>query len=143
MTTKELQEQIKENVLQWQRVEDASIASTASAIGKTRNPIIRIVMEIIQRDSLMHHRVQQMIADSFDGTISLSPDELGGVWDLIENHIKIEKRTIELAENALAALKAKKMVVQEYLLNYLFQDEKKHDTLLDQLEKIKKGMNPY
>ena len=143
MTTKELQEQIKENVLQWQRVEDASIASTASAIGKTRNPIIRIVMEIIQRDSLMHHRVQQMIADSFDGTISLSPDELGGVWDLIENHIKIEKRTIELAENALAALKAKKMVVQEYLLNYLLQDEKKHDTLLDQLEKIKKGMNPY
>ncbi len=143
MTTKELQEQIKENVLQWQRVEDASIASTASAIGKTRNPIIRIVMEIIQRDSLMHHRVQQMIADSFDGTISLSPDELGGVWDLIENHIKIEKRTIELAENALAALKGKKMVVQEYLLNYLLQDEKKHDTLLDQLEKIKKGMNPY
>ena len=144
MSTKELQEALVENMKHWQQVEDASVASTGRVIEKTRNPLIRLVMEIIQRDSLMHYRVQQMVADSLDRkTLSLSPEELAEVWDVIENHIKIEKRTIELAEQALGALEGKKMIVQEYLLRYLLQDEKKHDVLLADLEKIKKGMYPY
>ena len=142
--SKELQEKIVENMKQWQRVEDASVASTGRAIEKTRNPLIRMVMEIIQRDSLMHYRVQQLVADSLEReTISLSTDELAEVWDIIESHIKIEKKTIELGQQALDALKGKKMIVQEYLLNYLMNDEKKHDALLADLESIKKGMYPY
>ena len=144
MKTKELQEKIVENMKQWQRVEDASVASTGRAIEKSRNPLIRMVMEIIQRDSLMHYRVQQLVADSLEReTISLSTDELAEVWDIIESHIKIEKKTIELGEQALDALKGKKMIVQEYLLNYLMNDEKKHEALLADLESIKKGMYPY
>lgn len=144
MKTKELQEKIVENMKQWQRVEDASVASTGRAIEKSRNPLIRMVMEIIQRDSLMHYRVQQLVADSLEReTISLSTDELAEVWDIIESHIKIEKKTIELGQQALDALKGKKMIVQEYLLNYLMNDEKKHDALLADLESIKKGMYPY
>ena len=130
--------------LKWQRVEDASVASTGRAIEKSRNPLIRMVMEIIQRDSLMHYRVQQLVSDSLEReTVVLSTDELAEVWDIIESHIKIEKKTIELAEEALGALKGKKMIVQEYLLNYLLNDEKKHDALLADLESIKKGMYPY
>ena len=144
MKTKELQEKIVENMKQWQRVEDASVASTGRAIEKSRNPLIRMVMEIIQRDSLMHYRVQQLVSDSLEReTISLSTDELAEVWDIIESHIKIEKKTIELGQQALDALKGKKMIVQEYLLNYLMNDEKKHDALLADLESIKKGMYPY
>lgn len=144
MSTKEIQEKLVENMAKWQNVEDASVASTGRAIEKTGNPVIRLVMEIIQRDSLMHYRVQQLIRDSLGTTpTTLSPDELGEVWDIIENHIKIEKKTIELADEALESLKGKKMVVQEYLLNYLLADEKKHDSLLDQLSCIKKGMYPY
>ena len=142
--TKEIQEKLVENMKQWQRVEDASVASTGRAIEKTSNPLIRMVMEIIQRDSLMHYRVQQLIADSLEReTIVLSTDELGDVWDIIESHIKIEKKTIELAEEALSQLKGKKMLVQEYLLNYLLTDERKHDELLSKLEAIKAGMYPY
>ena len=144
MSTKEIQEKLVENMKQWQRVEDASVASTGRAIEKTGNPLIRIVMEVIQRDSLMHYRVQQLIADSLQrDTVSLSTDELADVWDIIESHIKIEKKTIQLAEEALAHLEGKKMIVQEYLLNYLLADEKKHDSLLAQLETVKKGMYPY
>ena len=35
------------------------------------------------------------------------------------------------------------MVVQEYLLEYLLIDEKKHNKILDTLGTIKKGMYPY
>lgn len=144
MSTKEIQEKIIDNMHRWQKIENASVASTGEVINKTDNPIIRLVMEIIQRDSQMHFRVQELIADSLETkTISLSPDELGEVWDLIEHHIKLEKKTIELANEAKKALEGKKMVVQEYLLDYLLIDEQKHDKILETLETIKKGMYPY
>ena len=52
MSTKEAQEKIVANMRRWQRVENASVASTGQIIEKTDNPIVRLVMEIIQRDSL-------------------------------------------------------------------------------------------
>ena len=144
MSTKEVQEAIVDNMRRWQKIENASVASTGKVIEKTNNPIVRIVMEIIQRDSQMHYRVQEMIADSLESkTMALNPDELAEVWTMIENHIELEKKTVELAEEALAALKGKKMVVQEYLLHYLLEDEEKHNHILDQLGVIKKGMYPY
>ena len=143
MSTKEVQEQIVDNMRRWQHIENAAIASTGNIIEKTENPIVRIVMEIIQRDSQMHYRVQELIADSLTSkTITLNPDELEKVWDLIEKHIQLERETVGMAEEALAALKGKKMVVQEYLLQYLLEDENKHNHILDSLGVIKKGMYP-
>jgi hypothetical protein len=144
MTTKEIQQQVVANMRKWQKIENAAVAITGSIIEKTDNPIVRLVMEIIQRDSQMHYRVQELIADSLEAkSLSLTPDELGAVWDLVERHIETEKKTVEMAEQALAAIKGKKMVVQEYLINYLLMDENKHNAVLDQLATIKKGMYPY
>jgi len=144
MSTKEVQEGIVANMHRWQHMENATIAATGNIMEKTENPIVRIVMEIIQRDSQMHYRIQEMIADSLTSkTVSLTPEELEKVWDLVEKHIKLERQTVGMAEEALAALKGKKMVVQEYLIRYLLEDENKHTHLLDSLEVIKKGMYPY
>jgi hypothetical protein len=144
MSTKEIQEKIIDNMHRWQKIENASVASTGDVINKTNNSIIRLVMEIIQRDSQMHYRIQDMIAYSLEsGTISLSPDELADVWDMIEKHIKLEEKTVELANEAKKALKGKKMVVQEYLIDYLLIDEEKHNKILETLGTIKKGMYPY
>jgi hypothetical protein len=143
MSSKEVQEQIVANMRRWQHIENATIASTGKVMEKTENPIVRIVMEIVQRDSQMHYRVQELIADSLTSkTITLNPDELEKVWDLIEKHIQLERQTVGMAEEALAALKGKKMVVQEYLLQYLLEDENKHNHILDSLGVIKKGMYP-
>ena len=144
MSTKETQEKIIDNMKRWQKVENSSVASTGRVIEKTENPLIRLIMEIIQRDSQMHYRIQEMIINSLEsGTISLNPDELTDVWDLIEKHIKLEEKTVELAIEAKEALKGKKMVVQEYLIDYLLTDEEKHNKVLETLETIKKGMYPY
>lgn len=144
MSTKETQEKIIDNMKRWQKVENSSVASTGKVIEKTENPLIRLIMEIIQRDSQMHYRIQEMIINSLEsGTISLNPDELTDVWDLIEKHIKLEEKTVELANEAKEALKGKKMVVQEYLIDYLLIDEEKHNKVLETLETIKKGMYPY
>jgi len=144
MSTKEVQQQIVSNMKRWQKIENASVASTGAVMDKTDNPIVRLVMEIIQRDSQMHYRIQEMIADSLESkTLTLTPDELGEVWGMIEKHIELEKKTVEFANEALGALRGKKMVVQEYLLDYLLIDEQKHNKILETLGTIKKGMYPY
>ena len=142
MSTKDVQSELVSNMRKWQKIEDASVSSTGQMIEKTENPLLRLIMEIIQRDSQMHYRVQEFIADSIEHkAVSLTPDELVAIWGMIENHINLEKKTVEIAEQAIASLKGQQgMIVQEYLLNYLLEDERKHNDLLKNLEDIKKGI---
>ncbi len=145
MSTKEAQEVILKNLKNWQKIENGSIHTAAKVMTETENPIIRLVMEIIQRDSQMHHRVQQMIIDSLETkAITLSPEEVAKVWGMIERHIELEQGTIELARQSIEATEGRKgMLIQRYLLEYLLADEQKHDELLDKLEAVKKDMYPY
>jgi hypothetical protein len=144
MSTKEIQEQLVNSMRHWQQIEDRSVESTGSVIAKTENPLIRLVMEIIQRDSQLHHRIQQFIIDTLESKpVALSTDELGVVSEMIDNHLKIENEMVGLVDNALESVKDKKMLVQEYLLNFLVEDEKKHAAMLNALGSIKKGMYPY
>ena len=143
-STKEVQEQIVDNMKRWQKIEDGAVASTGRIIERTGNPLIRQVMEIIQADSQRHRHVQQMIIDTFERqSITLTPEELGEIWSMVEKHIELERQTVDLAKEALAALKGTKMVVVQYLVEYLLEDENKHNKILDNLEGIKKGMYPY
>ena len=144
-SSKETQESLVANMQSWQKVENAAIVSTGRVIEKTENPIVRLVMEIIQRDSQMHYRVQEWIAESLESrTVSLTPEDMSDVWGMIEDHIAIEQRTIKLAQESLNMIKdSRGMTVQAYLLEYLLADESKHEMLLGQLGKIQKGMYPY
>ena len=144
-STKQAQEKIVENMRKWKKIENASVSSTGRVIEATENPIVRLVMEIIQRDSQMHYRVQELIEDSLTTkAVVLDPEEVGKVWSLIEKHIELEKKTVELAKSSLDAIEGKKgMLVQAYLLEYLLKDEQKHDTILAKLNEVKKGMYPY
>jgi hypothetical protein len=144
MTTKEIQEKLVDTMHKWEKIEDAAVASTGKIIDSTDNPLIRLVMEIIQADSRMHRRVQEFIAATLtEKAVSLTPEEMGKVSGAIEKHNAIEKQMVGYVDETLNALKGKKMLVQEYLLNYLWDDEKKHETLLSILDKVKEGMYPY
>ncbi len=145
MALKEAQEQIIENMKRWKKIENAGIVSTGKIMEQVDNPVVRLVMEIIQRDSQMHYRIQELIQESLEAKVlSLQPEELATVWSMIEQHQQLERETVELATKSIEAIsKAKGMLVQQYLLKYLLNDEKKHDALLSDLEKIKGGMYPY
>jgi len=141
MGTKANQSKLAEILREWQHVENASVVQTAQVIDRTPNPFIRLIMEIIQGDSAMHHRVEQFIIDSLEReAVTLTVEDLSAVWDAIEAHVAAERRTGELITAAVQALAGTKNVVQHYLLSYLGQDEKKHDRLLEDLALIKRGM---
>lgn len=142
MTTKEAQNTLVSDLRRWQKIEDVSVASTAQVAVKTANPLIRLLMDVIMRDSQMHYRVQEFIINSIEReAVSLTSDELADVWMLIEDHLEIERKSVELAEEAIERLEGLPgMVVQEYLLSYLLEDERKHTELLSRLNAIKRGV---
>jgi len=131
-------EELVTTLKNWQDLEVATIAQTTTIMEKTQNPLIRLVMEIIRQDSAMHKRVQQVILDSLEKeAFSLTPEELGDVWEMIEKHAEMEKATIVLAEKAR---KNCRLFAQRHLLTYLIEDEQKHDRLLGQLEDFKRKL---
>ena len=142
MTMKEQQDEMVKNLKNWQKLESQSISNTAQVIQNTDHPIIQLIMEIIQRDSQMHRYVQGWIAHSLERkAITLCPDDMVEIWNTVEQHIDLEKQMLENVRTQLSKMEDKSiLLVQQYLLKYLEDDETKHNNLLSYLETVKKGM---
>ena len=140
-TQKEALEKLAAGLRKWQTIEDSSVALTGQVLAKTKNPLIRLIMEIIQQDSVMHKKVQQAILDSLEKeAFSLQPEELAEISGMLEKHDEVEKEAVRMAEEAKAACP---LIVQRQLLEYLVEDEKKHDRLMGNLTDFKRGIYPY
>ncbi len=123
----------------WQGIERESMNMTAEIMEETTNPFVRMVMEIIRHDSLMHHRVQQFLIDSVTWeNVNVTREDVANIWEKIELHDKMEKQTLKLAEELREEAWSP---IHKQMLDYLLNDEKKHDGLLEQLGQIKKGMS--
>jgi len=123
----------------WQVIERQAINDTAEIMEQTKSPLLRLLMEIIRHDSLMHHRVQQFLIDSVEREApTVTREDIAEIWDKLVAHDQVEKKTIEMAES----LKKKAWSpVHKQLLDYLLRDEGKHDSLLEGLNEIKRGMS--
>jgi hypothetical protein len=123
----------------WQSLEREAIATTAEIMESTDNLLIRQIMEIIRNDSVQHHRGKQFTIDQMTREpVRMSPGDMAEVWTRLEQHDQLERRTIEMA----IELKEKTTdVVAKVLLEYLILDEQKHDTLLGQLEAVKRHLS--
>ena len=131
-------EKLLKTLHDWQGIERSAIETTTKIMEKTDNLLIRQFMEIIRNDSVQHHRVQQFIIDSLTKQpVKLSHEELAQIWDEIEAHDKVERKTIEMAKQCRDDCKS---FVQRSLLEYLIIDEEKHDLILTELDKFKKEM---
>jgi len=123
----------------WQKLERKSMDDSAAIIEESDNGLVRMIMSIIRHDSLMHHRVQQFLIDSItEADVPVTRDDLENIWDKIEQHDRLEKRTITMAEELRDQAWSP---IHKQLLGYLLEDEKKHDGLLEQLREIKIGMS--
>lgn len=124
---------------QWQGLERQAMSDTAEVMERTSSPLIRIVMEIIRHDSLMHHRVQQFLVDSVTKQdVTVTRDEIADVWEQLEAHDRAERKTIQMAEELR---KKAWSPVHKLLLDYLLHEEGKHDGLIAQLDALKKDLS--
>jgi len=134
-------EQLKVILRKWQGIEDDSVENTTTLIKQTKNPLIRLIMEIIRQDSIMHKRVQQAILDSLEQeAFTLQPEEVSDIWEMIEKHDEAEQEAIRMAERARRVCP---LIIQRQLLEYLIDDERKHERLMGHLEGFKRRLYPY
>ena len=125
----------------WQGIERRGIESTGALLEGTDNPLVRIILDIIRHDSMMHHRVQQFLIDSLTREgLHLTPEELGLIWDQIAAHQALERESVDLARLAVDRAPS---IAHKQILEYLLTDESKHDTLLARLEELKRAIYPY
>jgi rubrerythrin len=123
----------------WQRLERKAMDDAAAIIEETDSSLVRMIMSIIRHDSLLHHRVQQFLLETItEADVPVSRDDLADIWDRIEQHDRLEKKTIAMAEELRDEAWSP---VHKQLLSYLLEDEKKHDRLLGQLREVKVGMS--
>ena len=144
MKTKDIQDDLVKRMQHWQKVERESVASTTSLLEQTKHPLLRLVMEIIRRDSELHDRVQQFIIDHVaTKPVTLTPDDLAGVSVPLERHLRLEDQMVEAVNGSVEVIRGHKMLIEEYLLDFLVQDERKHAALLRALDNVKRGLYPY
>jgi hypothetical protein len=66
-------------------------------------------MITINYDSARHRSVQQFIIDSLEKEhLTLSINDLGDVWTMIEKHIALEQKMVSLVKEVLETVKGKK-----------------------------------
>ena len=117
-----------EGLRNWQAIERKAMDQTAEIMEQTDNPFIRLIMEVIRHDSLMHHRVQQVLVDSLTKqSPALTHEDIAAVWSSIEAHDATEHEVIGIAK---MLRKQAWTPIQRQLLDYLITDEEKHDRLL-------------
>jgi ABC-type phosphate transport system auxiliary subunit len=131
-------DEMVEVLRQWQGLERQAMNDTAEIMEKTASPLIRIVMEIIRHDSLMHHRVQQFLIDTVTkDAVTVTREDIAEVWEQLEAHDRAERKTIQMAEELR---KKAWSPIHKLLLDYLLREEGKHDSLIAQLDAFKKEL---
>lgn len=144
MTTKEIRQDLAKRMQYWQGVERQSVVSSTAMLEKTKHPLLRLVLEIIKRDSELHDRIQQFIVNSLEvRPVTLSPDDMGEISAMLEQHLQLEDQMVDAVNASVERVRGHKMLVEEYLLDFLVTDEKKHAALLRSLDQVKRGMYPY
>ncbi len=123
---------------EWQTLEDKTIASANELIGKAKNPLVEMVMEMIKQDSGKHKVMLKMIIDNLTREAAhLSPDELSALSSLLNKHLEVEAKSIALASDAL---KRSELAVTRHILSALLDDETTHHSRLHTLiEELKKS----
>ena len=134
----ELSNKFLKNMRDWQKLEDETIRYSEAMLKKTKNPLIKMTMEMIKSDSQKHKVMQQMLIDSLTKeALCLSVDELAVLSEGLEKHMAAEAKSLELAD---AALKNSELFVTRYVLSYLIADEQKHHSLLGKLNELKQAV---
>ncbi|MDO8735512.1 MAG: hypothetical protein Q7K29_00305 [Thermoleophilia bacterium] len=143
MSTRNLveeQETFEAGISKWQEMEDLTIATCDEILAATDNKLVTTIAGIIKSDSTKHKMVLDVVKEALNGTITLTPDELGDLSELLEKHRDLEKETVELAAEQL---ELSRNFVVNHLVSYLLEDERKHFMLLHQLNDFKKKLYPY
>jgi len=136
-----IEEAVVKNFREWQELENETMRLSEDLKKKSDNSFVKLIMEIIKRDSEKHKLMQQFVIDSFTKeAIHLAPQDLIPLADVLEKHIKAEARSMGLANACIAGTKN---FFASFVASALISDEVKHHEMLTMLDQVKGQVYPY
>lgn len=141
---REQRQKIVSTVKDCESLEQKSAQSIRQVKAKCGNPLVYLVLDIIENDARQHQRLLEFIVNSLEREpLTLSPDEVGGIMELIRDHTQLKAQMIQKMEKLLETTKDKSLHIQEFLLKTLLADEKKHQGMLEGIAEVMQGLYPY
>jgi hypothetical protein len=134
-------EELAKILKDWQNLEEETASLSESLMKKSNNDFVKVIMEMIKRDSEKHKAMQQFVIDHLTKrAIEIAPQDLVPLGDVLDRHLKAEAKSMGLAN--LAITKSKDFFAN-FIVSYLMADEIKHHEMLTKLEQIKGQVYPY
>lgn len=137
----EKREQFLSDLYEWLSVESDTVMKCSEIQEETDNPFVQLVAEIIRGNAKTHIRILNLIHECLTRkAVSLTPDELGQIWELAQGYMELESKSIEMAEQAISS---SRIFIIKQLLTYMLEDKTRNVKLVGHLEDFKKRLYPY
>jgi len=133
-------EELAKIMKDWQNLEEETISLAENLMKKSNNDFVKVIMEMIKRDSEKHQIMQQFAIDHLTKkAMEIAPQDLIPLGDVLEKHLHAEAKSMGLAN--VAIIKSKDFFTN-FIVSYLMADEIKHHEMLTKLEQVKGYVHP-
>jgi uncharacterized tellurite resistance protein B-like protein len=140
MAKKHTGEELAKVLAEWYSLEDQTIKLAEDLMKKSDNSFVKVIMEMIKRDSEKHKIMQQFAIDHLTKeAFHLTPQELIPLGEVLEKHVQAEAKSMGLANSAITMSRD---YFTNFIVSYLMADEIKHHEMLTKLDQIKGKVHP-
>ena len=125
-------QELEENIQKMIKSERTTVNHLGETIKKTKNNVIKILMQIMLIDSLKHAKILEIIL-SILKTPRLESIELAEVAEHLKDHVEEEKVMMENFENMVDKVEDQKI---RFLLENIITDEKRHHNIVERIAEL-------
>ena len=130
----------EKNINKWIEIEDLTVGSCDAIMKKSNSAVVKAIMKAIKMDSQKHKELLAVVLDCLNGTVTMTPDELGTIASLLDGHAQVERDAISLAEKSLTD---SRNFVISHIIKYILEDERKHFAMATDMNAFKSHIYPY
>jgi rubrerythrin len=125
-------QELEENIQKMIKDESAAVNHLSKTIKKTKNNVIKILMQILLIDSLKHGKILEIIL-SILNIPKLESSEIGEVVQNLKEHVEEEKMMMENFENLVDTVEDQRV---RFLLENITTDEKRHHNIVERITEL-------
>lgn len=112
--------------------ERETVNHLSQTINKTKNNVIKILMQILLIDSLKHEKILQIVL-SIIKTPKLESSEVSEVAQHLKEHVEEEKTMMENFETLVDKVEDQRI---RFLLENIITDEKRHHNIVERITEL-------
>jgi hypothetical protein len=112
--------------------ERETVNHLSKTINKTKNNVIKILMQILLIDSLRHEKILEIVL-SIPKVSKLESSEISEVTQHLKEHVEEEKAMMENYENLVDKVEDKRI---RFLLENIITDEKRHHNIVERITEL-------